>query len=89
MAGRRDQHEHEHEHEHAWMFGIRNGLVSDLVQLPVELGRFVVLGFCRLLAEEEDEPAVVHVERIVVPVHVCGGKTNMTGLDQLPAIHKM
>lgn len=45
-------------------------LVPDLVQLPVELGGFVVLSFCRLLAEEEDEPAVVHVEGVVVPVHV-------------------
>lgn len=76
VAGRRD----EHEHEHAWMFGIRNGLAPDLVQLPVELGGFVVLGFCRLLAEEEDEPAVVHVEGVVVPVHVCGGKTKRDGV---------
>lgn len=51
----------------------------DLVQLPVELGGLVVLSFCRLLAEEEDEAAVVHVERVVVPVHVCGRKQNVTG----------
>lgn len=55
-------------------------LASDLVQLPVELGGLVVLSFCRLLAEEEDEAAVVHVERVVVPVHVCSRKQNGTGV---------
>lgn len=53
--------------------------MPDLVQLPVEFGWFVVLGFGGLLAEEEDEPAVVHVEGVVVPVHVCGGKQSVTG----------
>lgn len=56
-------------------------LAPDLVQLPVELGGLVVLRFCRLLAEEEDEPAVVHVEGVVVPVHVCGGKQNVMGAE--------
>lgn len=46
----------------------------------MELGGLVVLRFCRLLAEEEDEPAVVHVEGVVVPVHVCGGKQNVMGV---------
>lgn len=46
--------------------------MTHLVEFPVELGRFVVLGLRRLLAEEEDQPAVVDVERVVVSVHGCG-----------------
>lgn len=44
--------------------------VTDLVEFPVELGRFVVLSFGRILAEEQDQPAVVDVERVVVSVHL-------------------
>lgn len=66
-----------------WMFLIKKRLMSNLVQFPVEFGRFVILGFSWLLAEEEDEPAVVHVEGVVVPVHVC-----VTG-EKSAAINKM
>lgn len=48
--------------------------MTDLVQFPVELGRFVVLSLRWLLAEEEDQPAVVDVQRVVVSVHVCGSR---------------
>lgn len=44
---------------------------ADLVKFPVELGRLVVLSFRRILAEQEDQPAVVDVERVVVSVHLC------------------
>ncbi|TNN87668.1 hypothetical protein EYF80_002015 [Liparis tanakae] len=47
---------------------------ADLVQFPVELGWFVVLCLRWVLAQEEDQPAVVDVQRVVVPVHLCSGK---------------
>lgn len=53
---------------------------ADLVQFPVELSRFVVLSFRRILAEEEDQPAVVHVKRVVVSVHLCGAEKERSGV---------
>lgn len=44
---------------------------ADLVEFPVELSWFVVLGLRWLLAEEKDQPAVVDVKGVVVSVHLC------------------
>lgn len=59
----------------------------DLVEFPVELSRFVVLSFRRILAEEEDQPAVVHVKRVVVSVHLCGAEKERSGV-KLKGPHK-
>lgn len=53
----------------------------------MELSRFVVLGFRRILAEEEDQPAVVDVKRVVVSVHLCGAEKERSGV-KLKALHK-
>lgn len=61
---------------------------ADLVEFPVELSRFVVLGPRWLLAEEKDQPAVVDVKRVVVSVHLCStgeirGQTESTSQVQI------
>lgn len=56
--------------------------MADLVEFPVELGRFVVLSLRRILAEEEDQPAVVNVKRVVVSVHLCRAEEERSG-DEL------
>lgn len=45
---------------------------AHLVEFPVELSRLVGLSLGGLLAEQEHQAAVVHVQGRVVPVHVCG-----------------
>lgn len=44
---------------------------ADLVEFPVELCWFVVLGLGWILAEEQNQPAVMNVQRVVVSVHLC------------------
>lgn len=40
-----------------------------LVQLPVELCGAEGVGLVEVLAQEEDQAAVVHIQGIVMPVH--------------------
>lgn len=61
---------------------ILSAVAADLVEFPVELGRFVVLSLRRILAEEEDQPAVVDVKRVVVSVHLCRAEEERSG-DEL------
>lgn len=44
---------------------------AHLIELPVELGRLVGFSLGGILAEQEDQAAVVHVQGVVVPVHIC------------------
>lgn len=44
-----------------------------LVQLPVELCRAEGVGQVEVLAQQQHEAAVVHVQGVVVPVHLCRG----------------
>lgn len=50
---------------------------AHLVQPPVEFGWLVTLPLGGILAEEEDQPAVVHVEGITVTAHVCRRRTEL------------
>lgn len=45
---------------------------SYLVQFPVELSRAEGISLVKVLAQQENEAAVVHVQGIVVPVHLYG-----------------
>lgn len=42
-----------------------------LVQLPVELRRAEGVSLVEVLAQEEDEAAVVHIQGVVMSVHFC------------------
>lgn len=59
----------------------RSVLEADLVELPVKLCWFVVLCLGWILAQEEDQLAVVDVQRVVVSVHLCRGECESGGQD--------
>lgn len=46
---------------------------AHLIEFPVELSRLDGLALGGLLAEQEHQAAVVHVQAVVVPVHIWGG----------------
>lgn len=50
---------------------------AHLIEFPVELSRLEGLALGGLLAEQEHQAAVVHVQAVVVPVHIWGGWTEL------------
>lgn len=66
---------------HPWAGGSRAGAqwLPYLVQLPMELRGAEGICLVEIFAQEKDEPAVVHVQGVVMPVHFWKSRKRIWG----------
>lgn len=51
---------------------LKASLLSYMVEFPVELCWFVIFCLTGVLTQEQHQTAVVHIQGVVVSVHLCG-----------------